>query len=271
MWSTFGRLMVNLDKNVVNCIQGYGENHEVSGSNLNGDKQTLAGYVAPQFENKLDHIQHQPANMREALTRQFEKELIREEIIAEEIGQRRMLEFEQQIDVRSAEERIATSQMGRRISVSGFGARNDIGRLDIVPFEERISEILFINEEIGTDRKERNPKVIDGIKIELFGATTITRKIILEGGLFVVGDGSGSGSGAAVEANDALLTVFGTTNHYDYDHTSCTDFSLDFATSSECSVYKCQTCKAKHDRVINVINALTASAKEMTSKRGVIP
>ncbi|PHU29982.1 hypothetical protein BC332_02075 [Capsicum chinense] len=30
-------------------------------------------------------------------------------------------------------------------------------------------------------------------------------------------------------------------------------------------------CKAKHDRVINVINALTASVKKMTSKRGVIP
>ncbi|KAM3397361.1 hypothetical protein P3S68_000873 [Capsicum galapagoense] len=139
-----------------------------------------AGYVAPQFENKLDHIQHQPANMREALRIEIEKELIREEIIAEQISRRRMLEFEgrrelmmerqlaqqsveefipfsspvmsfcptppflkQQIGVGSAEERIATSQMERRISVSKFGARNDIGRLDIVPFEERISEISF--------------------------------------------------------------------------------------------------------------------------------
>ncbi|PHU04265.1 hypothetical protein BC332_25087 [Capsicum chinense] len=49
------------------------------------------------------------------------------------------------------------------------------------------------------------------------------------------------------------------------------DFSLDFAASSECSSYKCQDCKAKHDGVINVINALTASVKKMTSKRGVIP
>ncbi|PHT51033.1 hypothetical protein CQW23_10780 [Capsicum baccatum] len=49
------------------------------------------------------------------------------------------------------------------------------------------------------------------------------------------------------------------------------DFSLDFAASSECSSCKCQDCKAKHDGVINVINALTASVKEMTSKRGVIP
>ncbi|PHU22187.1 hypothetical protein BC332_07294 [Capsicum chinense] len=34
---------------------------------------------------------------------------------------------------------------------------------------------------------------------------------------------------------------------------------------------KCQDCKTKHDEVINAINALTASVKEMTSKRGVIP
>ncbi|PHT70837.1 hypothetical protein T459_25941 [Capsicum annuum] len=50
-----------------------------------------------------------------------------------------------------------------------------------------------------------------------------------------------------------------------------TDFSPDFATSSECSAFKCQDCKAKHDGVINFINALTASVKEMSSTRGVIP
>ncbi|PHU14134.1 hypothetical protein BC332_15339 [Capsicum chinense] len=44
-----------------------------------------------------------------------------------------------------------------------------------------------------------------------------------------------------------------------------------FSTSSGCSVCKCQDCKAKHDGVINVINALTASIKEITSKRAVIP
>ncbi|XP_060171762.1 uncharacterized protein LOC132602950 isoform X2 [Lycium barbarum] len=139
-----------------------------------------AGYVAPHFENKLGHIQHQPANMHEAIRREVEKERIREEIIAEEIARRRMLEFEvrrelmmerqltklsaegfsssvmsfsptlpllkQQSDVRSIEERIARSledRMGRGISVSGFGARNEIGRSNIVPFEERISEIPF--------------------------------------------------------------------------------------------------------------------------------
>ncbi|KAF3659997.1 hypothetical protein FXO38_12349 [Capsicum annuum] len=63
------------------------------------------------------------------------------------------------------------------------------------------------------------------------------------------------------------LMVFETTNHYDYDHTGYTDF----ATSSECSACKCQDCKAKHDEAINVINALTASIKKITSKRGVIP
>ncbi|PHU20316.1 hypothetical protein BC332_11467 [Capsicum chinense] len=99
-----------------------------------------------------------------------------------------------------------------------------------------------------------DPKVVDEIKIKLFGATTITRKIILEGG-----------------ANDAPLTVFETTSHYDYDHNGCTDFSPDFAVSSKCSSCKCQDYKAKHDEVINAINALTASVKEMISKRGVIP
>ncbi|PHU20969.1 hypothetical protein BC332_12120 [Capsicum chinense] len=99
-----------------------------------------------------------------------------------------------------------------------------------------------------------DPKVVDGIKMELFGATASTRKIILEGG-----------------ANDASLTVFETTSHYDYYHNGCTDFSPDFVVSSECSSCKCQDCKAKHDGVINAINALTASVKKMTSKRGVIP
>ncbi|PHU04799.1 hypothetical protein BC332_25621 [Capsicum chinense] len=99
-----------------------------------------------------------------------------------------------------------------------------------------------------------DPMVVDEIKMELFGATTITRKIFLEGG-----------------ANDAPLIVFETISHYDYDHNGCTDFSPDFATSSECSACKCQDCKAKHDVVINTINALIGFVKEMTSKRGVIP
>ncbi|MCE0480828.1 hypothetical protein HAX54_037974 [Datura stramonium] len=142
-----------------------------------------AGYVAPHFENKLDHIQHQPANMREAIRREIEKEHIREEIIAEEFARRRMLEFEvrrelmmerqlakqsgegfspfssavisfsptlpflkQQSDVRSVEERIARSledRIGMGVSVSRLGARNESGRPEIVPSEERLSEIPF--------------------------------------------------------------------------------------------------------------------------------
>ncbi|PHT70636.1 hypothetical protein T459_25740 [Capsicum annuum] len=90
--------------------------------------------------------------------------------------------------------------------------------------------------------------------MKLLGATTIIRKIILEGG-----------------ANDAPLRVFETTSHYDYDHNGCTDFSPDFAASSECSSCKYEDCKAKHDGVINAINALTSSVKNMISKRGVIP
>ncbi|PHU11352.1 hypothetical protein BC332_18282 [Capsicum chinense] len=90
-----------------------------------------------------------------------------------------------------------------------------------------------------------DPKVVDGIKIELFGATAITRKTILEG-----------------RANDAPLTVFETTTHYDYDHNGCTDFSPDFAASSECSSCKCQDYKAKHDGVINALTTSRARATE---------
>ena len=116
-----------------------------------------------------------------------------------------------------------------------------------------------------------NPKVIEKIKIELNGETTIIRKTILEGALVVVdglsGDGAvGGGSGVAVAGNDAPLTVF-KANHYEYDHTGYTNF----ASPSECSTCKCQDCRAKHDVVINVINALTASVKELTSERGLIP
>ncbi|KAF3659691.1 hypothetical protein FXO37_13859 [Capsicum annuum] len=109
-----------------------------------------------------------------------------------------------------------------------------------------------------------DPKVIDRIKMELFGATTITIKIILEGGLVVV-DGL-SGNRVVVGANDAPLTVF-KINHYEYDHTGYTDFT----SLSECCTCKCQDCKTKCDVVINAINTLTASVKELTSKRGVIP
>ncbi|KAF3656228.1 hypothetical protein T459_12026 [Capsicum annuum] len=135
--------------------------------------------------------------------------------------------------------------------------------------QPRVKDVIFLT--LRSLQTLSDPKVVDGIKIEFFGATTITRKIILEGGLVAVDDGSGSGSGAAVRANDAPLTVFETTSHYDYDHTGHTNFSPDFATSSKCSTCKCQDCKSKHYGVINAINSLTASVKEMTYKRDVIP
>ncbi|KAF3660837.1 hypothetical protein FXO37_13202 [Capsicum annuum] len=80
------------------------------------------------------------------------------------------------------------------------------------------------------------------------------------------GSGSGSGSGATVGANDAPLEIFETIKHYDYDHTSFTDF----APLSECSACKCQNYKAKYNGVINAINTLTTSVKELTSNSGVI-
>ncbi|PHU08599.1 hypothetical protein BC332_20459 [Capsicum chinense] len=122
----------------------------------------------------------------------------------------------------------------------------------LVPTNRELKMPFFLT--LRSVKTLSDPKVIDGIKIELFGATTITRKTILEGG-----------------ANDAPLTVFKTTSHYDYDHNGCTDFSLDFFASSGCSSYKCQDYKTKHDGVINAINALTTSVKKMISKRGVIP
>ncbi|PHU24841.1 hypothetical protein BC332_03173 [Capsicum chinense] len=70
----------------------------------------------------------------------------------------------------------------------------------------------------------------------------------------------------AVSANDAPLTVF-KANHYEYDYTGY----IDFTSPSECSAYKCQDCKAKHDVVINANNTLIAFVKELTSKRGLIP
>ncbi|KAF3639601.1 hypothetical protein T459_25161 [Capsicum annuum] len=116
-----------------------------------------------------------------------------------------------------------------------------------------------------------DPKVIDGIKMKLFGVTTIIRKIILEIELVAVDDSSRSSSGVVIGTNDDPLTIFETTSHYDYDDTGCTDFSLHFSTSSKCSACKCQECKVKHDGVVNAYNVLIASIKEMSSKRGVIP
>ncbi|KAF3628495.1 hypothetical protein T459_01103 [Capsicum annuum] len=66
------------------------------------------------------------------------------------------------------------------------------------------------------DKMDEDPKVVDGIKMELFRATAITRKTILESG-----------------ANDAPLTIFDTTNYYDYDHNdNPSDATLDLSVAT---------------------------------------
>ncbi|PHU22366.1 hypothetical protein BC332_07473 [Capsicum chinense] len=129
--------------------------------------------------------------------------------------------------------------------------------------QSRVEDAIFLT--LRSVQTLLDPKVINRIKMELFGATTYTRKIILEGGLVVVDGAVGRGSGAAVGANDAPLTVF-KENHYEYDHTGYTDLAF----PCECSACKCQDCRAKLDVVINAINALAASINELTSKRGLI-
>ncbi|PHT71195.1 Cysteine-rich receptor-like protein kinase 11 [Capsicum annuum] len=135
--------------------------------------------------------------------------------------------------------------------------------------QSRVEDVIFLT--LWSMQTLSDPKVFARIKIKLFGATTIRRKIFLEGGLVVVdglgGDGAvGGGSGTVVGDNNAPLTVF-KINHYEYDNTDFTDFS----SPSECSGCKCKDRKVKHDVVINVINALTAFVKKLTSKRGIIP
>ncbi|PHU13693.1 hypothetical protein BC332_14898 [Capsicum chinense] len=115
----------------------------------------------------------------------------------------------------------------------------------LVSTNRELKMLLFLT--LRSVQTLSNSMIIDIIKMKFFGATTMTRKIILEGGLVVVdglsGDGAvGGGSGPAVRANNAPLTIF-KTNHYE----------------------------VKHDVVINAINVLTTSVKELTSKRGVIP
>ncbi|PHU26241.1 hypothetical protein BC332_04573 [Capsicum chinense] len=70
-------------------------------------------------------------------------------------------------------------------------------------------------------------------------------------GLVVVDGAVGGVSGAAVGYNDTPLDVF-KANHYEYDHI----VYIDFASPRKCSACKCQDCRAKHDVVINAINAL---------------
>ncbi|PHU24278.1 hypothetical protein BC332_09385 [Capsicum chinense] len=149
-------------------------------------------------------------------------------------------------------EYLLTPLMPKTVNLYGFPWAFMIVHSWLVPTNRELKIPFFLT--LRSVQTLSYPKVVDRIKMELFGATTITRKTILEGG-----------------ANDAPLTVFKITSHYDYDHNGCTNFPSDFVTSSECSSCKCQDCKAKHDGVINAINALTASVKEIISKRSVIP
>ncbi|KAM3247346.1 hypothetical protein P3L10_009113 [Capsicum annuum] len=153
-----------------------------------------------------------------------------------------------------------TSLAPKTVNLYGFPWAFMLGRLKSFLIET-ISELPE-----GSVQTLSDPKVIDRIKMKLFGATVITRKIILKGRLIVVDGAVGGGSGADVGANDAPLTVF-KANHYEYDHTGY----IDFASPSECSACKCKDRRAKHDVVINSINVLTTSVKELTSKRGLIP
>ncbi|KAF3663364.1 hypothetical protein FXO37_12030 [Capsicum annuum] len=146
--------------------------------------------------------------------------------------------------------------------------RYSIVHPSLVPTNRELKMPFFLT--LQSVQTLSDPKVIDRMKIELFGATYITRKIVLEGGLVVVdslnGDGAiGGSSGAAVGANDAPLTIF-KINHYEYDHIGY----IYFTSSNKCFGCKCQDCKVKHNVVINAINALTTSVKELTSKRSSI-
>ncbi|KAM3217715.1 putative protein isoform X1 [Capsicum annuum] len=147
-----------------------------------------------------------------------------------------------------------------------------------------------------------DPKVIDEIKNELIGATTIKRKALWESGLILgdvvvdgaIGDGggdgvavgaSGSGDGAIVGATDftdfndrytSSLKCHTTDFSHGKDSQSFEDLAPpclsceDLAPSCLSCACKCEECKAKHDGVINTVNALIAEVKEFTSKRGVI-
>ncbi|PHU07932.1 hypothetical protein BC332_24421 [Capsicum chinense] len=100
--------------------------------------------------------------------------------------------------------------------------------LSLVPTNRELKMPCFLT--LWSVQTLLDPKVIEKIKIELFEATTITRKIILEGGLVVVDGDVGGGSGAVVGANNTPLTIF-KAKHYEYDHTGYTDC----ASPSECS------------------------------------
>nr|GLL34324.1 uncharacterized protein LOC109166316 isoform X2 [Ipomoea trifida] len=113
-----------------------------------------AGYLDLDFGHSRGYFQNQ-MDLRETIRRQIEKERIREEILAQEIARRRILEAEVRMelmrereaamlrgqlpDERSLEERIVRlieERLGVGISSTGVAARGENGRSQVVPIRE---------------------------------------------------------------------------------------------------------------------------------------
>ncbi|PHT58972.1 hypothetical protein CQW23_01335 [Capsicum baccatum] len=71
-----------------------------------------------------------------------------------------------------------------------------------------------------------NPKVVDRIKIKLFGVTTITRKIILKGGLVAVDDGGCRSRATAEEHNITVDNPSTSSKEEEKVKPVCTDWSM---------------------------------------------
>ncbi|XP_059298328.1 uncharacterized protein LOC132051037 [Lycium ferocissimum] len=116
--------------------------HQISGST----QLTIpsVGYMAPRFQDSI--------NVRESMWKEIEKERIREEIIAEEVARRRMLELEVRRELMMEEDRRFASldfstrfpflnQQANTMSlVSGLGARHATEQIPEVPFQHRAVE-----------------------------------------------------------------------------------------------------------------------------------
>nr|GMD24305.1 Zinc finger protein like [Ipomoea batatas] len=113
-----------------------------------------AGYLDLDFGHSRGYFQNQ-MDLRETIRRQIEKERIREEILAQEIARRRILEAEVRMelmrereaamlrgqlpDERSLEERIVRlieERLGVGISSTRVAARGENGRSQVVPLRE---------------------------------------------------------------------------------------------------------------------------------------
>lgn len=79
----------------------------------------------------------------------------------------------------------------------------------LVLINQELKILLFLT--LQSVKTLSDLKFIDRIKMELFGATKIIRKIILRGRHVIIDDVNGDravgGSGAIIRANDATLTV----------------------------------------------------------------